>query len=78
MFLKKFNKDDIYHYDKKRKRKFKYPMVELKNKGKYNDCLISFSPFSSNTASFVLTIYKKLEIVKDNKKYLLFFSQSKK
>lgn len=73
-----FNNDTFNYFDKKKKKKYKYPIIEIKNRGTKNDCIITFSPVYKNTASFVLTIYKKLEIVKDNQNYLLFFSQSKK
>lgn len=80
-YFKKFEKDDVTHFDKKSKKKFQYPIIKIKSKKELretrNFCTITFSTMNPNTASFLINVAKRVEFEKDGKKCLLFFSQSK-
>lgn len=73
-FFDKFEKDKNIHNNKNKK--FTYPIVNIKNK----KLVIKFSPLYNNTASFLINVIKKINLVntKNNTKKLFFFSQVKK
>lgn len=78
-YFSKFN-DDFITYNDNKKRKFKYPIIKLKDKKgeNYNTCTIIFSPKNRYTAYFVVNLVRKLKITKGDKSQLLFFNQGKK
>lgn len=80
-YFKKFEKDSTIYMEKKTRKKFSYPLVKIKSKKEFRDlrysCTIIFSSMNKNTASFLINLVKRVEFTKDDKKALLFFSQSK-
>ena len=79
--FKKFERDKTVYMEKKSRKKFTYPIVKIKSKrdmgrDRYS-CTITFSNMYKNTASFLLNLVKRVDVAKDDKKVLLFFSQSK-
>ena len=73
-FFSQFEKDKNEHH--KNKKKFTYPIVEIKN----SSVNITFSNLNPHTASFVFNMSRRVEFInnKDKKKSLIFFYQSKK
>lgn len=78
-YFSKFNNDFITYNDNK-KRKFKYPIIRLKDKKgeNYKTCTIIFSPKDRYIAHFVVNLVRKIKITKGDKNQLLFFNQGKK
>ena len=80
-FFSKFEKDNQKHLDKKTNKKFNYPIVKIKSKKELRDvrrfCTITFSNLNSKTASFLINVVKRVEFSQEDKKCLLFFSQSR-
>ena len=80
-FFSRFETDDIVHHDKKKKKKFQYPKVNIKQRKAAFDerrfCTIEFSTKERQTAFFLINVVKRIEITDGDKKALMFFSQSK-
>ena len=80
-YFKKFEKDKTVYMEKKTRKKFSYPIVKIKSKKEFRgtrySCTITFSSMRKNSASFLINLVKRVEFSKDDKKTLLFFSQSK-
>jgi len=71
----KFCTDDTLHSIKKKK--VKYPIIQIFEKNGKRNCQIEFSPLDRNLAPFILTMNKKLRYG-TGKRDIIFFTQSKK
>ena len=77
-YFSKFNNDITIHCDKKKKKKFQYPVISVKTKNdNVSYCTVTFSPLYPNTCSFLINICKRVIFEKENNSDILFFSQSK-
>jgi hypothetical protein len=77
-YFEKFEPDKTEHFDKKSKKKFRYPTVEFKKKrdGK-RSCIVTFSNSNRNTAMFLINLVKRVEFEHEGVEGILFFSQTR-
>ena len=80
-FFRRFETDELVHIDKKKKKKFQYPLIKIKQRKAAFDerrfCTVEFSVHQRQTVLFLINVVKRIEITDGKKKALMFFSQSK-